>query len=107
VLIKLSSAIQSSIEDTAECRSRPLSSVSRAFNCKSSNPDDSWTVQATFVVTDHEILYFTAVQKLSVPCESEGNLLACQGTMRCLNCALVNSMWHIAVIRSENYEGHS
>jgi hypothetical protein len=33
-------------------------------------------------------------------------LTACQGTMRLLNCALVNSMWHTVVIWKENYQYH-
>jgi hypothetical protein len=36
-----------------------------------------------------------------------GKLLeACPGSKRWLNCALVNSTWHNAVIRSENYKHH-
>jgi hypothetical protein len=50
--------------------------------------------------------------EVTVPCErlTEGNfkvlvlsvLTACPGTMRWLNCALVNSMWLIAVFLIEN-----
>jgi hypothetical protein len=40
-------------------------------------------------------------------CKSKQRLPKCPGTMRCLNFALVNSMWLTTLIQSENYQHHA
>jgi hypothetical protein len=59
---------------------------------------DSWTVQITSVVIDHAtlstVICTVLLQKLLVPCESEGNyyrlnyMTACPEMMRWMNCVL-------------------
>jgi hypothetical protein len=98
---------------------RLVSSI--ALDCASGGPDSIPQSQVTFVVIDHEILS-TVIRNVpllwhvqrwpAVSCKSEAQLVlincltACSGTMRWLNCALVNLKWLTSAIRSENYEHH-
>jgi hypothetical protein len=98
-------------------KSRPVSSIGRALDCESGDLGSisgrRWSLslslimkyfQRSFVLYICSSMYrsFSSLQMwrhiVLVNC-----LTACPGTMRWLNCALMNSMWLTVVIRSENY----
>jgi hypothetical protein len=100
-------------------KSRPVSSIGRELDCESGDsssiPGWRWSLSLWLIMKSFLrsfALYcsgmyrrFSSLRKwrqlVLVNC-----LTACPGTIRWLNCALVNSMWLTAVIRSEKYQHH-